>query len=162
MLAARLQGATLAEVGAQHGVSKERVRQILRGVMRPGDDALIERARVRRRERERAADERRREAECPTRRCAVCRGAMPACKAGRTCSSDCARAWAVVRRHLDPDAHHRHRLVQARRILRDPDAHKPSSVAWAERMLSDDPPPPNRRFVLEGSEAARVLAELGR
>jgi len=84
----------------------------------------------------------------------------PKSRRQRTCSPECSSAWAKARFRLDPEAHLRQRRTQARSILRHPEKHPETRVAWAMRMLSGDPPPPNRRFTQGGSEASRVEAEV--
>jgi hypothetical protein len=93
------------------------------------------------------------------RRCPVCQGPNLRAESLKTCSTECAQVWQSSRRYwLSPEEHERHRVQQARTILRHPERYKPSSVAWAHKMLSDNPPPPNRRYVINANkEKARVI-----
>ena len=160
-------GRTLEEIGADHGITKQRVAQVVRRLASPADRQRIRRACDNRRRREAAEV---REAERTARRlAAVARGHYcPICRAlleresQRTCGGECSAKWAVVRRHLDPDQHEAHRRAIARSILRHPESRTEAQVAHAHAVLSDDPPPPNRRFTLPQSAAARVLREMGR
>jgi hypothetical protein len=67
-----------------------------------------------------------------------------------------------VRYHLDDEVRNAHRKAQAKVILASPDRYRTSQVAWAERMLSDDPPPPNRTFTKCGSSVEALLRKVDR
>lgn len=110
-----------------------------------------------------AAQRERREAErvVSPLPCPICFGRVVG-RGRRTCSTDCAHAWNVVRRALDPQQKRQHRVSQALAIMRNPSGYQPSRVRWAERILGDDPPPPNRQYRQRGSRVHRVLEELGR
>jgi hypothetical protein len=78
-----------------------------------------------------------------------------------TCSPRCAVLnMSAARSALDPERYDRHRLTNARSILRHPDRHASTRIDWARRMLSDDPPPPNRRFRRD-SLASALITEAG-
>lgn len=71
-----------------------------------------------------------------------------------TCSSECAKAYLQLR-SFDDYQNHRNHL--AKTILNKPGAYKPAQIKWAKAMLSDDPPPPNRRFLIPGSKRAELI-----
>lgn len=75
-----------------------------------------------------------------------------------TCSPPCARAYGAARPRVSEDRNHQHRLAMAHTIVRRPEKYRPHQVEWANRMLSANPPPPNRRFIHPDSEATRLLA----
>ncbi len=96
------------------------------------------------------------------RKCAVCPGWNLRRQSRTTCSPECAKAWAAGRYQLDEEAHERHRRSNAQSVLAKPEKYA-NRVEWAERVLSDTPPEPNRRFVVPGSAAACALERsLGR
>jgi hypothetical protein len=170
IIAERITGATLAEIAAEHGVTRQRVDHIVRRYASASERAAIRRAVERRRsaaERERSvAEAAERARECAEARedgriCPIC-GACVVGRGRRTCGGECAERWEVVRRVLDEDSHEAWRRANARIVLRDPERHPRSVVEHARAVLSDDPPPPNRRFVRPGSRVAQVLAEIGR
>lgn len=161
MLALWRHGESFASIAARYGLSRQRVRQKVHQVATAAD----RRANAAARERTRKA--RRREAERRAREAAgtpipVC--VLPWCDRevtrGRTCSPEHSHEWEVVRFHIDPAAHQRHRVAMARVKLANPDATE-ADREWARRMLSDDPPPPNRRYRRPGSEADRILKAHG-
>lgn len=145
---------TLQEIGDQLGVTRERVRQILRArgiTMRQVREA------------ENADRELR---QLRLRFIAACERALtrPPCKvcgawvirggdATITCSHECAQRWVKERYILDPEYHERHRLIQAQTYLRAPEKYKPAHIEWAKRMLSNNPPPPNRRYATVHKDA---------
>ena len=139
---------TLAELGRMVGVTRERARQFLAAA---GIDPSAVRADVYARRRLAAlrAELLAAMAAAQTRPpCRVCGAWVIRRSAVATCSAECSRAWQRYKLILDADAHHRHRLASALAILAHPDRRRPSEVAWAQRMLSDDPPPPNRRYAI--------------
>lgn len=91
--------------------------------------------------------------------CVVC-GCWVLRKAPMTCSPECADAWVAARLQLSPEHHHKHRIAQAKSILRYPEKHKAVEVDWARRMLSDDPPKPVRRWVRKDCRPAKVLEKV--
>ena len=95
--------------------------------------------------------------------CAVCqRPHVARSSRSRTCSAKCAEIYPRVRYRLDSSARDAHRIAQAKVMLANPDRYKPSQVAWARRMLSDAPPPPNRSFTKKGSSVERLLRKVDR
>jgi hypothetical protein len=160
MLALWRRGESFATIATRYGLSRQRVRQKVSRVASAADRRANNAAR------ERARRARRREVE---RAEALERGDAPTCvlpwcdrlvRRGRTCSPEHSHEWEVVRFHIDPAAHQRHRVAMARVKLANPDA-TDADRAWARRMLSDDPPPPNRRFRRPGSEADLILKAHG-
>jgi hypothetical protein len=165
MLALWRDGETYVEIGARYGVTKQAVQSRLSRRAKPSDRSANRRAREERRRAEIAA-ERARAAETdppadePTSVCAIPGCSRPARR--RTCGPDHARMWQVARRQLDPDEHLRHRQTQARAILREPEAHPASAVERARALVSEDPPPPNRRWIRQDSAVAEVLERVRR
>ena len=95
--------------------------------------------------------------------CVVCRRPHIARSSrSRTCSPECALIYPRVRYHLDDEVRNAHRKAQAKVILARPDRYRTSQVGWAERMLSDDPPPPNRTFTKTGSSVEGLLRKVER
>lgn len=166
ILAARLMGDTLEEVAARHGLTKQRVDQIIRRVASPRDRQAIRRARQARRRRERAeaerveAEARHEAAVARGQHCPVCNRLLE-CQSCRTCGGECAEKWGAIRRHVDPEANLAHRRARARAVLAR-GGRSEAEVEHAHRVLSDDPPPPNRRFVVEGSRAHQALQGMER
>jgi len=95
--------------------------------------------------------------------CPVCMGwvlrSAPGRRPGerRMCSPDCSETWRVGRYAISDDAREKHRLACAMTVLRRPEKYKAAELAKAEEMLSDNPPPPNRRYRLPASESTAML-----
>jgi hypothetical protein len=68
--------------------------------------------------------------------------------------------WPIIRYRHNPEVYDRQRVANARMYLAHPEQYAPSKLRWAERMMSDNPPPPNRRFVVPNSLATKALAAL--
>lgn len=121
-------------------------------------------AREKRIERRNAAAELRAQAEFDERLrtakpCLVCgepvlRGPNFTC-----CSPECTDLWGKGRLHLSEEEHHKHRISVARGILKNPGKYRDVQVEWAKRMLSANPPPPNRRYEIPLSESSLAAAE---
>lgn len=77
----------------------------------------------------------------------------------KTCSHECAELWRKGRVRLSEEEHEKHRVHVAKSILRNPEKRKDVEIRWAKRMLSDNPPPPTRRYEVEGSEASEAEDE---
>lgn len=147
---------TLQVVGKHLGVTRERVRQHL---VKGGYDyaALMRERRLvleEVRECRKAVDRQHRRRNHPL--CAVCKTERCSRQDGKTCGPRCAEAWLQLLTTTD-----RHRIYNARSILRRADREPPSKVAWAKRMLSDNPPPKNRRYRTRNSHRAEVLEAIG-
>lgn len=166
MVAAYRAGASYAEIGADHGLSKDRVREIVRLHMPEDERWELYRARVAAEKAEATIrrDEERRvrnlalllERMATARRCRVCPGWNLRGERFITCSTECTNVWVVGRYQLDDGARERHRTAQARTVLADPERYPASRVEWARRVLSDDRPPPNRRWRVASSAATRA------
>jgi hypothetical protein len=81
----------------------------------------------------------------------------------RTCSPECGKLWRTgsVRFAVSATESEVHRAQCARSILRHPDGQRPSKIAWAERVLSDDPPPKNRTYAVSTSLTTQALVNAG-
>lgn len=144
------------QIAAEFGVSftRERVRQIF-------ERAGIAHTTTKRDARARARLARQRDrllvamADALTRPpCRICGAWIIRGSKYSTCGPDCAAEWVRVRYLIDPDEHHKHRIRIARMIVKNPDKYGGSKLAWARRMLSDNPPPPNRRYVVRNLDYA--------
>lgn len=161
MIRAWREGATFAQIAAEHGITKQAVGARVRRHRTPMDVRAARRVREARRERERQA---RHQAALATRsdghECAIpgCREVVYGWR--RTCGPEHSALWVVVRRAIDERERRQHRVTQAHAILRDETAHGPTRVAWARRVLDGAPPPPRRRAPAE-SVIEQALAELG-
>ena len=71
-----------------------------------------------------------------------------------TCSTECFQAWKVLRNF---DNHEKHRRQTARTYLASPEKYRPSVLEWSEAMLGPNPPPPNRRYLMPGSERSETI-----
>lgn len=167
---------TMEEIGRRYGVTRERIRQVLaeQGVVGRKEH---ERRRRQIRRAQRAALVKKTLEQCLTqmqraidenRRCVVCNawvireassgysstphgGGVARTIGLKTCSPECSEWWRKGGRYLYDDVYEQHRVTQAKSILRRPERYKDSQVEWAKRMLSDNAPPPNRRYVIPGS-----------
>jgi hypothetical protein len=50
-----------------------------------------------------------------------------------------------------------HRQQEARVYLANPDKYAGAPIEWAGRMVSDNPPPRNRTYLVPGSKRAAVI-----
>lgn len=99
--------------------------------------------------------------------CVACWGPVPKSRRNRpganTCGDECSALRDVanvrLRNEHDPDAHRR---ATAKWDLAHPDHPKvtPAVADLARRILSEDPPPPNRTFVVPGSAASAAYATI--
>lgn len=144
---------TMGEIGDRYGVTRERIRQIL-----PLGAATANRTRRRKEaltERFLASCQRALNLDLHCRTCGgwILRGPnrmIPHLE----CSPECARAHDILH---DFDDHEGHRRKTARAYLASPEKYKASVLEWSEAMLSDDPPPPNRRYLIPGSARAEAI-----
>lgn len=156
-------GLTYTQIGAKYGVSRERVRQVL---AKTGFDGRAAKARANRERIEaerlskclavmqRAIDE--------DRKCTICGAWVLRKGPAKTCSQACAELLrGDARLYVRPEQREQHRFNVAKSILRNPKGKRPSQIAWAKRMLSDNPPPANRRFSVPGSRASEAARKLG-
>lgn len=150
--------ASLEDIAAEYDVTRERIRQIIADyepdayrIKRAnlGLDALPTAI-------EREFERRCRYALENDLRCVVCDSWVLCGPKRKTCSSECAEAWPILRSFPEIGGNYQ-RLNQAKTILSNPEAHSPSKVEWAQKMLSDNPPPPNRRFFQAGSKRAETI-----
>jgi hypothetical protein len=159
---------SMAEIGRDFGVSRERVRQWLEKLpptMRgPAGREKIYWNAARRQMLVTIIERLNEEIVC-----AVCGGWVIRRRRGPrstseaefpTCSRECAETIEVARWRVSNDLHERHRRYVARSILNHPEGKSVSKIGWAKAMLSDDPPPPNRRFALPDSNATRVAKRI--
>lgn len=160
-------GESYAAIGRDYGVSRERIRQIVKEVQpdakarRRALEALNENVKAQRQaeaEAQRFID-RLQEVIDQDLRCATC-GGWVIRDTGRddenkTCSSECAKAWVVLKSfpEVAGDVHRNH---MATSILGNKEKYSDAEIEWAQRM-QEDAPPPNRRWVQEGSRRAEVL-----
>lgn len=160
----RLAGATLQEIADDYAVTRERIRQIVKEYD-PTIPAQVKSERKRTHSLRLRADldaqlrEQMQEALDFDLKCVVCGAWVLRLNRGKTgmnvtCSPEHAEAWPILRTFDETDEHRRH---VARTILRNPEKHSESKVRWAQRMLSDNPPPPDRRFFHEGSQRAELI-----
>lgn len=146
--------ASLEEIAAEYDVTRERIRQIVADY--EPDAFQIKRANVGLNAIEREFERRCRYALENDLRCVVCDSWVLRGPKRKTCSSECAEAWSILRTFPEITGNYQRRN-QAKTILSNPEAHPPSKVEWAQKMLSDNPPPPNRRFFQAGSKRAETL-----
>lgn len=155
-----LSGDTSREIAASFGCTDNSARHMIRLYLQTlGTTPAAVKARRDREAKERALYEQLLGRMTHPRRCQACpawvlRGDF------KTCSSECAKAIRTSSRRywLNPDLRERHRVQQARTVLRRPEKYKPSHIEWAKRMLSDNPPPPNRTWIApQNRELAKTL-----
>lgn len=161
---------TAGEVGDKYGCSREWVRQSL--VRRELHEIWKEERRkwrdgeVNRLYAEEQANKPRREAPGV---CRVCLGPIWRTRKSdkvpeyATCGAECAQFWQRYRYAIDEKEYEKHRFVMARAVLRHPESHATPSgakVEWAKRVLSDNPPPKNRRYHVMGSDAEWARAKV--
>jgi len=152
----------MEELGAQEGLTRSRVQQLLAPLLAAaGLTAQDVRRRLLAQAHSEAALAELLERCASARPCEVC-GAW-VLRGGKrvTCSPACAEVWRKAWWLVSEEEHQRHRLSVARSILRHPEGKKPSQLAWARQMLSDAPPPPNRRYVQPDSWAAAATRAVG-
>lgn len=160
MAALYRQSGDMAAVGAAYGLSAARVKDLLLVHMTADERRAITAWRHAVTLEERQA-QRQLETLCQrmetAKPCVVCGAWVLRDPYYTTCSPECADAWVVSRYRLSDDHRERQRMQNARSILRHAENRKPSEVEWAKRMLSDNPPPPNRRYALKGSRASEAV-----
>jgi transcriptional regulator with XRE-family HTH domain len=162
---AKLGRYTLQELGEYAMISRERVRQILRR-----NGVSIGELRAEHKAAERAERQAARQAEIEAAKvdltCPVCQAVFRR-KPGHPnqrpcCSKECSEVIASSARvYISPEEYEKHRRSVARTVLKDPRKHSRAKVAHAKRVLSDDPPPANRRFRHRDSEASALAEEAG-
>lgn len=147
----RTGAATLEDLAKPHGLTRERVRQIIKEV----DPAARDEARIARllrqvKEAERRRDEReveRRKADEDALRrgvrCRLCWGPNGRAVTGRryvTCSSRCARLWTLLRYQLDEAQKEQHKRSMARWTIANP-SHpfvNDARLRYAARVLAGE------------------------
>jgi Sigma-70, region 4 len=134
---------TLQEIGDLHGLTRERVRQILEqaGV----DVATLYRARMARATERRQAEERRNAP--PPKTCPVCLGSHR--RGAKTCSPECAEVWEQVRFALDEPTRIRHRRHNYESKMRRGKL-SPGQEAHARAVLAGEVDPKNRGSLMQG------------
>lgn len=156
--------ATLEELGDIYGVTRERIRQLLK-LHQPGASQVRH---VNRMAKKKALKEERDAARLKAMmevaletdaHCVVC-GAWvlrnPPTKNAqhKTCSAECAKAWPIIR---TVDNYERHQLDMAKSAINHPERHKRSTVRRAEEILSGDIPIQNRSYVVPGSVRSEMV-----
>lgn len=159
-------GLTLEQVGARHGVTRERVRQLIEAIA-PG---LIAETFAGRQAARSAATAARRQAAADARplyECRVCGRSFKIPYRSVTCSPTCEAAWKAARPLFDPEVYRRSQIYQARHHLRHPDRTSQAMVESSRRLLAHyeatgEVLAPNRRFVIPGSARwQKVVAAVG-
>jgi hypothetical protein len=160
------EGLTMTEIGDRYGVTREYVRQCLKARGVSSKAVFAKRRRLKRIEAGKVPLDVVLAAMASAVPCAVCggwvvrEGPRNPSQPTRTCSPECAGIWPIIRYRHNPEVHDRQRVANARRFLAHPERYTPSKLRWAERMMSDNPPPPNRRFAVPNSLATKALAAL--
>lgn len=161
MLDRWLEGETLAAIAKDYGISRQAVHSRILGVATLAEHARAVAAGQRRREKLRADREHAErtaleEAAIAAQRYCPIDGKLLLHPWQVTCGGKCADDYRDGRLRLDEGQYLQHRLSRARSIMRHPERHRPGEVRLARRVLSASPPPPNRRFRVEGSRASEV------
>lgn len=154
VLAIYLGGATMQEIADARGLTRQRIQQMLASLGQAGRDVQHQRMLAARAERDlQRLLQRCREAKP----CDVC-GAWVLRRSARTCSKTCADLWRTARHRMNDTQYQLHRMALARSVLRHAPHHKWSEIQWARKMLSKNPPAPNRRYEIKGSKASEAAA----
>lgn len=157
-------GETLQEIADEFGVSKERIRQLIQRYLAATGTSPEEIRRAKKRDRRAATASRDARAiyeellrrMSAGRHCEICGGYNLRDKRTKTCSTECAALMKTTARYwTSPERHENHRRQVAQSVLRHPDKYSDRTVEHARAVLSDAPPPPNRRYV---SRSNRDLA----
>lgn len=156
-------GETYANIGADYGVTRERVRQVIKDTdpaaiavkKRVAETAKITKQEEREWEKLQSLA---REAIARDLRCVVC-GAWvlrTRRRPGRehTCSTEHADAWLTLRSF---DEHEEHRRHAAQAILNNADHYDSGKIERAKAVVAGKAPPPNRRFFVPGSKRAQII-----
>jgi len=165
MLERWMEGENFSEIARDFGISRQAVQRRIARAATTRQRRRAAYAQIRRADRERSEAEAARlqaledAAREAGRLCPIC-GKPLLREAARTCGGECSVRWRSARYRLDPDSHERHRIAMARTILRRPETRTEAEVDWARRMLSDDPPPPNRRGPVKDSVASAIVREV--
>ena len=132
--ASYLAGYTLHEVGVSHGLTRERVRQIVWKLTTPEQRAEARRERFLAFQRANARPER----TWPTLKCFVCwaeftaRSALQLNRKRTYCTQEHRDLYRTIKHYIDPMAH---REALARSVIRHPER-QPGSYGWAARTLA--------------------------
>ncbi len=157
-------GSTLKAIGREHGITRERVRQILAPLLTRAERHAIRVARVARRQAQRDADRQRPYLERPVP-CAMCHATIlrgkPWEKQHPTCSHRCYRTFLDARRYVSPELAEAHRRAAALTWLRKPEKYGAVRVRYATRVLAGEARRrgPNRHP--KDSRARQVAREFG-
>lgn len=154
----RLAGETLQAIADTYGVSRERIRQVVKQVDASVPEALRSTAEVRR---ERSEEQelsnkltRRMEAALKhDRKCQVC-GAWVLRGNYVNCSPEHTEAWSYLRVVDNPLEHRRY---MAKTYLDKPERYSESNLDWARRVMSGEVTEGNRRYLIPGSKSAEYI-----
>ena len=166
MLAMRLRGRTLAYIGHEFGITRERVRQLL-NLVDPDhtQKAVLYRQRLRKRQASAVMDQQLIERIRVKKRCRVCLAYVLRGK-NVTCSSMCAELWtsAAVRFAIDDEAYAAHRINRAKTVLKNKDNYgyqtRKSLLRHARRVVSGENTEPNRRYLVKNSLTSYLVEEI--
>jgi ERCC4-type nuclease/endogenous inhibitor of DNA gyrase (YacG/DUF329 family)/coenzyme F420-reducing hydrogenase delta subunit len=160
-VADRVAGATLQEIAEEAGISRERVRQLLK-MLEPSApwDAVARVERAERAEVEAVAAAAEKQAHLETSEpCPTCGGTVPQ-PGRRFCSSDCRERWDVLRWHIEEKRRASHRWYAARWTVDNPDAVEDFQLRHALRVLEGTAGSnEERRWLIEGSQPFKVAVE---
>jgi Sigma-70, region 4 len=162
-------GETLAEIAADFGLTRERVRQIVVALAPQaaclGRAVRADQARAAREVRERAKAAVRAERLRSLSPCVVCWGPIKRPPNMReqaryhTCSKECCRLWSLVRLHLDPQYHERHDLLMARWSI---EKGQPGQIVHAINLLTGNARRHPNRHHPYSAKVVGLLAEVER
>lgn len=139
---------TYSAIAEEYDVTRERIRQIVPPGLAQKRKAGRDQARL-----ESELAERILEALKDDRRCKTCDSWILR-KSTTTCSTECAKAYTVLRSFDDPDYHRR---CVAKGYLNNPESHPEVKLEWARQVLGPNPPKRNRVYLVPGSERAEVV-----
>lgn len=157
-------GQTLDSVGSAYGLTRERVRQIIdrQQAVRSHPSGLAEPYETKRQKvRAKREVEAKAQVEAKTKDCLICGQSFVG--QGRACdNADCRYVYYTGRRIWDPERYASNRLSVARYALKHPEKNTPGSLAWAQRIVDGDAPPPRGRWLTKDSKLRAALVRVGR